>query len=176
MSTLRAFFLSRLLREKLLLVAFAALGAAILLSSFGGRAARSWRTYRVTTATLAEQQQWLANRAAIEAGAKQAVTNLDPSRTLDDTRLVGELSTLARAQGLRFTSDSPRTERSGQFAVHTVQFNLMKMDWEALKRFYLELTKRSPYIGIEQFSLQADRANPLQLNASLRVSSVEIVH
>ena len=60
--------------------------------------------------------------------------------------------------------------------MHTVQFNLLKMDWDGLKRFYLELTKRSPYIGIEQFSLQAERANPAVLNASLRVSSVEIVH
>ena len=59
--------------------------------------------------------------------------------------------------------------------MHTVQFNLQKSDWDTLKRFYLELTKRSPYIGIEQFSLTADRASPAQLNASLRVSSVEIV-
>ena len=60
--------------------------------------------------------------------------------------------------------------------MHTVQFNLLKVDWETLKRFYLELTKRSPYIGIEQCSLQAERANPAQLNVALRVSSVEIVH
>ena len=176
MNTLKAFFLSRLLREKLLLVAIVALAALMLLSNFSGRAARSWRGYRATAVALAEQQQWLAHRAVIEAGAGRAVTNLDPAKTLDDTRLVGELNALARAQGLRFTSDTPRTARSGQFAVHTVQFNLLKMDWEGLKRFYLELTKRSPYIGIEQCSLQAERANPALLNASLRVSSVEMVH
>jgi predicted RNA polymerase sigma factor len=176
MNALKAYFLSRLLREKLLLVGIAVLAALMLLSNFGRRAARSGREWHATTVALAEQQQWLANRAAIEAGAGRAVQNLDPARTLDDTRLVGELNTLARAQGLRFTSDTPRTERSGQFAVHTVQFNLLKTDWEALKRFYLALTQRSPYIGIEQCSLQADRANPGALNASLRVSSVEIVH
>jgi len=176
MSALKAFFLGRLLREKLLLVTIAVLGALTVLSNFSGRAARSWRAQHAAAVALAEQAQWLANRAGIETGAGRAVTNLDPARTLDDTRLVGELNALARAQGLRFTSDTPRTERSGQFAVHTVQFNLLKMDWEALKRFYLELTKRSPYIGIEQCSLQAERANPGVLNASLRVSSVEIVH
>ena len=176
MSALKTFFLSRLLREKMLLVVIAALAALMLLSNFSRRVARTWRTQHATTVTLAEQQQWLANRATIEAGAGRAVKNLDPARTLDDTRLVGELNALARTQGLKFTSDSPHTERSGQFAVHTVQFNLLKMDWDGLKRFYLELTKRSPYIGIEQCSLQAERANPAQLNASLRVSSVEIVH
>ena len=176
MNALKAYFLRRLLREKLLLVVIAVLVAVTFLSNFGGRVARAWRTQRATTVALAEQQQWLANRAAIEAGAGKAVKNLDPGKTLDDTQLVGELNALARAQGLKFTSDTPRTERSGQFAVHTVQFNLLKMDWASLKSFYLELTKRSPYIGIEQFSLQAERANPALLNASLRVSSVEIVH
>ncbi len=175
MRTLKAFFLGRLLREKLLLVAIAALVAVTLLSSFSKRAAAFWRQQRATTLTLAEQQAYLANRGTIEAGAQQAVKNLDPARTLDDTRLVGELNALARSQGLRFTNETPQTIRTGQFAVHTVQFNLQKSDWEALKRFYLELTKRSPYVGIEQFTLQADRANPAQLNASLRVSSVELV-
>ncbi len=175
MSTLKAFFLSRLLREKLLLVAIAALVAVTVLSAFARRAGAFWRTQRAATVALADQQQWLQNRATIAAGARQAATSLDPTRTLDDTRLVGELNALARSQGLRFTNDTPQTVRSGQFAVHTVQFNLQKADWAALTRFYLELTKRSPYVGIEQFTLQADRASPAQLNASLRVSSVEIV-
>ena len=175
MRALKTYFLRRLLREKILLVVIAALVALTLLSSFSRRAAAFWRTQRSTTVTLREQQLWLKNRASIEAGAQAAVKNLDPARTLDDTRLVGELNALARSHGLRFTNDTPQTERTGQFAVHTVQFNLQKSDWEALKRFYLELTKRSPYVGIEQFTLQADRANPAQLNASLRVSSVELV-
>jgi hypothetical protein len=176
MNALRRFFLSRLLREKVLLVVIVVLVAATFLANFSKRVVAAWRTHHSTTVTLADQAQWLANRATIEAGAGKAVKNLDPARTLDDTQLVGELNALARAQGLRFTSDTPRTERSGQFAVHTVQFNLLKMDWNSLKRFYLELTKRSPYIGIEQFSLQSERANPAVLNASLKVSSVEIVH
>jgi len=176
MNALKTYFLSRLLREKLLLVVIVILVALTFLSNFSGRVARAWRTQHTTTVTLADQAQWLANRTTIEEEAGKAVKNLDPAKTLDDTQLVGELNGLARAQGLKFTSDTPRTERSGQFAVHTVQFNLLKMDWNSLKSFYLELTKRSPYIGIEQFSLQAERANPALLNASLRVSSVEIVH
>jgi hypothetical protein len=175
MRFLKTFFLTRLLREKLLLVTIAALIAVTALLSFSTRAGVFWRKQRATTVGLAEQQQWLQNRKAIEQGAEAAVKNLDPARTLDDTRLVGELNALARNQGLKSTNDTPQTVSTGQFAMHTVQFNLVKCDWESLKRFYLELTKRSPYIGIEQFTLQADRANPSQLNASLRVSSVEVV-
>jgi hypothetical protein len=175
MRALKAFFLSRHLREKLMLVLFVALGAAIWLSSFSSRAGRAWRAHRTVATELAEQKQWLGNRGVIEAAALQAVKNLDPARTLDDTSLVRDLSALARENNLKFSNDTPQTERSGQFAVHTVQINLPRADWEALKRFYLALARRSPYLGIEQFSLAADRAAPNQLNASLRVSSVEII-
>ena len=175
MRKLKTYFLGRLLREKVLLVAITALIAGTVLMSVGKRGVAFWRTQQSTGATLKEQQRWLRDRAVIETGAREAVKNLDPARTLDDTRLVGELNALARSQNLRFTNDTPQTVRSGQFAMHTVQFNLLKSDWESLKRFYIELTKRSPYVGIEQFTLQAERTNPAQLNATLRVSSIEIV-
>jgi len=72
------------------------------------------------------------------------------------------------------TAASCVTKSNGQFSVHTMQFNVPKADWEALKNFYFTLQARSPYIGIEQFTLQAERANPALLTAALRVSSVEI--
>lgn len=175
MRTLRQYFLGRLLREKLMLVVFVALGVAMWLSAFSGRANRAWQAHRATEVELAEQKQWLANREAIESAAVQAVQNLDPARTLDDTRLVGELSALGKEHNLRYTIDTPQTARSGQFAMHTVQINLTRSDWETLQRFYMALSRRSPYIGIEQLALSADRANPAQLNAQLRVASVEIV-
>ncbi len=176
MRALKTFFIGRLLREKLLMVLFVGLGAVMWASNFSGRASRAWRDHRTVTNELAEQKQWLANREAIENAAVEAVKNLDPSKTLDDTRLVGDLSALARDQNLRFTNDTPQTERSGQFAVHTVQFTIARGEWDALRRFYSALARRSPYIGIEQLSMTADRVNPNQINASFRVSSVETIH
>jgi len=176
MRALKAFFLSRLLREKLMLVTFVALGAVMWLANFSGRASRSWMAYRATRNELVQEKQWLGSRESIESAAVEAVKNLDPSQTLDDTRLVGELSALAREHNLKFTNDTPQTERSANFAVHTVQVTLPRADWDVLKKFYFNLARRSPYIGITQFSLASDRAsNGALLNASLRVSSVEIV-
>ncbi|HVU22770.1 MAG TPA: hypothetical protein VHE13_01515 [Opitutus sp.] len=175
MRAFRAFFLSRLLREKVMLLAFVALGVAMWLTNFARRADTAWHSVRTLRSELAEQKEWLANRAAIEAGAEQAVKDLDPARTLDDTRLVSELSAMARDANLKFVNDTPQTDRSEQFAIHTVQITLSRADWEALKRFYLALERRSPYIGLEQLTLAADRAHPDQINAALRVSSVEIV-
>jgi hypothetical protein len=173
--TLRAFFLGRHLREKLLLALFVVAAAAIWLSSLGARAGRFIRAERSTAAAMEEQATWLSNKAAIEASAQSAASRLDPVRTLDTTRLLAEVAAIATEAGLKnTTSGDPKDLRSGQFAVHTLQFSVTKVDWASLKGFYLALSKRSPYIGIEQFSVQVDRANPALLSANFQISSVEV--
>ena len=175
MRTLRALFLDRSLRVKLLLAAVALAVAAIWISSLGGRAGRLVRAARATTGSLREQGVWLANRRDIEASAQQAAGQLDAVRTLDGTRLLAEVTAIAGEAGLTSTtSGEPKDESNGQFSIHTLQFNVTKVDWATLKGFYLALSKRSPYIGIEEFSVQGDRANPSLLNASLHISSVEV--
>jgi hypothetical protein len=173
--SLRAFFLGRHVREKLLLMVFAVAAAAIWFSSLSARAGRFSHAARSTTAALAEQARWLTDRPTVEASAQAAASRLDPVRTLDTTRPIAEVAAIATESGLKnTTSGDPKDLRSGQFAVHTLQFSVTKVDWGALKTFYLALGKRSPYIGIEQFSVQVDRANPALLNASFQISSVEI--
>jgi len=172
---LRALFLSRLLREKLLLAGILVLVAVIWLGSLSRRAGRMVHGVRVTTGTLSEQARWLSDRAAIEASARAAAGRLDAVRTLDTTRLLAEVSAIAAETGLRnTTSGEPKDVSNGQFSVHTLQFNVTKADWATLKQFYLAVSKRSPYIGIEQCSLQVDRANQTLLNANFQISSVEI--
>jgi hypothetical protein len=176
MRTLRAFFLARLLREKVLLTGFVVMVAVVWVSSIAGRTGRFLREVRSTTGALNEQQLWLSNRAAIEAQAQASAARLDAARTLDATRLLAEVSAIATESGLlkNTTSGEPKDVSSGQFSVHTLQFNVTKVDWATLKQFYLGLGKRSPYIGIEQYSMQVDRANPALLNANFQISSVEI--
>lgn len=172
---LRAFFLARFVREKLLLAGFAVLAAAIWLSNLAGRTSRFTREVHVTTGALNEQALWLSNRTKIEASAQAAAAQLDAVRTLDATRLLAEVAAIAGEAGLKNTTSGESQDQSnGQFAVHTLRFNVTRADWDSIKTFYLALQKRSPYIGIEQFSLQADRANAALLNASIRISSVEI--
>ena len=96
-------------------------------------------------------------------------------RTLDGTRLLAEMSAMAREAGLLNTSGGESQDvGSGQFTIHTLEFNILKADWGSLKAFYVALQRRSPYIGIEQFQTTVDRANPALLNVNFRVSSVEI--
>ncbi len=173
--TLRVFFLARFLREKLLLAGFAVLAAGVWLSSLAHRTGRFVHDAHATSAALEEQALWLSNRAKIDASAQAAAAQLDAVRTLDATRLLAEVAAIATDAGLKnTTSGESQDQSSGQLAVHTLRFNVTRADWDSIKAFYLALQKRSPYIGIEQFSLQADRANAALLNASIRISSVEI--
>lgn len=171
----RHFFLTRALREKLLLMAFIGIGALWWFSAFGQRAGTFWREQRATTARLAVQQQWIKNRTAIEQSARQIAERLDPARTLNGNQLVTTVDQLAKEAGLRNgVGGTPTTEKSGQFTVHTTEYTIAQIAWEPLRGFYEALQKRSPYISVERFSLMAAANNPANLTLQLKVVSVEI--
>jgi hypothetical protein len=174
--TLRAFFLGRLLREKILLLLFIVIGVLIWSSSFSRRAGVFIREERSTRTALKAQQQLLDNRANIEAAAQKAASNLVPAETLDAPRLYAEVDRLAQQAGLKAGLGEQQDQPGGQFIVHSLRISFSKAEWEPLMKFYRALQARSPYIGIEQFTLQVDRSNPnLYHTASIRVSSVEVV-
>lgn len=175
MNALRIWFVSRLLREKVLVLALVLLGALIWLSAASDRLREHLRGFRSAEATLATQQLWLNNQPAIEEAAAAAVRNLDPARTYDATFLVAEIMGIASRSGLAVNTEPPRTQRSSQFAVHTVQVTARRADLGNLLRFYQEVASKAPYLGLEYVSLQGDRTTPGMINATLQVVSVELV-
>lgn len=175
--TLRASFLSRALREKLLLVAFIGIGVLWWLSAFTTRASTFWRAQRATTAQLTEQNTWIRNRAQIEQSAQRAAAQLEASKTLNANQLAATVRQLADEAGLKnFTSSGqPQTTPGTQFALHSASFMIRNAEWEAVKKFYSALQQRAPYIAVDIFNLQSTPNNQAQLSLSLRVESVEIV-
>ena len=92
-------------------------------------------------------------------------------------QLLAAISAIANDTGLKSSSSGESQDISnGQFSVHALQFTVTKVEWGTLKGFYYAVQRRSPYIGVGQFSIVADRANPVLLNATMKVSSVEIAH
>lgn len=174
MNPVKAWFLSRIFREKVLVLAFVLLGALIWLSSASDDLQANLRDFRSAESTLATQQLWLDNRPAIEEAAKVAVQNLDPAETYSPTKLFSEVVGIAGRAGLAVNTDPPRTQRSPQFAVHTMQVTARRAELAALLRFYQELASKAPYLGLEYVSVQGERANPGQVTATLRVVSVEL--
>ncbi len=172
---MKAFFLSRLLREKLLLLGLIVVALLIWLSSFSRRAGK-WQTdFSATSNVLKIQDQWLKEQAAIEARAATSVGLLDASRTLNANKLQAELEQIARTAGLpQPSTDEAKTSRSSQFAEHSLKLEIRNADYASLVTFYKAIVARSPYIGIKSFQLSANRANANQLNISMNISSVEI--
>lgn len=171
---MKNFFFQRALREKVLLLAFALFALVLWTGRGWSRTRLLWQDWRKAATELSTQQVWLQNGPAIDAAALAATKSLDPVRTLNATRLVGELNALASQVGLTADISAQRTEHTSQFAFHTVQVTFRRADLPTLINFYRGLSKRAPYIGLEQFSLTADRANSGQLNASFRIGSPEL--
>lgn len=172
---MRTWFQSRNRREQLLVTLFVILGALVWLTGASGRLRTQWAGWRATQGDLAAQQLWLDRRQEIEASSVAAVRNLDPARTFDATRLVATVTSLAGGAGLQPTIDSPVTQRTAQFAYHTVKVTFRRANLPALLKFYDELTKQAPYLSLEQIAMQTERAAPGQLNVTLQLSATQIV-
>jgi hypothetical protein len=171
---MKAWYWQRAPRERLLLLIFLTAAAVVWLASVSGRIRLRWQDRRQVTADLAGQKLWLDHRGEIEQRAGAAAARLDPARTLDANHLVGEVSALAAEAGLSAALDAPRTQRSGQFAYHTVQVGFHRAELGALVKFYRALARRAPYLGLEECSFAAGRANPAEIEARLSVFSVEV--
>ena len=171
---MRRWFQSRLRREQLLVTAFVVLGALVWLSSASGRLRLRWADWRSTRVAGATQQLWLDRQQEIETTAGAAVRNLDPTRTLDATKLVATVTTLATGASLTPAIDTPVTQRTPQFAYHNVKITFRRATLPALLGFYDELAKQAPYLNLEQMALQTERAAPDMLNATLQISATQI--
>jgi hypothetical protein len=175
MKAFKAFFLSRLMREKALLLAFVGIGAVIWLSSFVGRARTFARGFRQTTQELAEQRQVLDSRQSVEAAAKKAIAQFEPKKTYSDTSLNAKIKEIADTASLKYTIEPSRDEPTPQFVMHSVRFQTSvpkdNQNFLKLRTFYLELGKQSPYISIEQCTMSVSAAT---VTAVFKLSAVEI--
>ena len=93
----------------------------------------------------------------------------------DVADLVAEVTGMAKRAGLAVNTEAPRTQRSPQFAIHTVQVTTRKAELASLLRFYQELSSKAPYLGLEQVSVQGDRGNPGMVNVNMQIASVELL-
>lgn len=172
---MRAYFLSRLARERILLVLLAVAIGAVVVSWTARTVAEFVRLDRRINNEIAVQKVVLGQKDLIAMREQSAAQMFDAARTYDALRLSSEIDSMTRSAGIKNSSTGDaRTETSTQFSIHSVQLTMRNSDYATLVRFYQEVMKKVPYIGIDQFSISANVANPTQLNAQWRLSSVEI--
>jgi len=172
---MKAWFVAKLLREKLLVIGLVLLASIIWLSAATSHLSKARLAFKAAGAELTTQSYWLDNRSTIEGAAAEAAKNLDSTKTKDATFLVAEVMAMAKRAGLAVNTEPPRTLGSAQFAVHTVLVSSRRADMGSVLRFYEELSSRAPYLGLEELSIQGDRGAPGMLNLNLRIASVELI-
>jgi hypothetical protein len=171
---MKTFFMQRSGRERWLILLFAGIALAWWGTSILGRSQTQWRQWQSVREELAAQELWLANRDDIMTRVNAAGRSLDPAKAMDSAQSFAALNAMLR--GLNAELGSQRTDRTEQFALHSVQVNIRQAGLPALLQFYEKLSARAPYLGIDQCVLATDRANSGVLNANFRIYSIEVVN
>ena len=162
-------------RERYMALAAMAVAAFLWATSAWGRARDGWAGWQSLEGEAATQVMWLNKKAEIRAAAESAVKGLDAGRGYDATRLVEEALSAAKDAGLNPTTESPKTQKSGKFAVHTLQLSCRRADLASVVRFYQSISPRAPYIAVNTLSLQADRGNSGTVTMVVTLSSLELI-
>lgn len=172
---MRHLFLSRAPRERILIL----LGLATAAFLWGGgaveRARAAWAADQSAASEAETQGLWLARETEIRQQAEKAVAGLEAGKGYDAARLVAEALALAKEAGLNVNTDPPKTQRSGAFAVHSVQLTCRKTDLPSLIAFYESVRPRAPYLALGPTSIQLERGGGGSLSARLQVTAVELV-
>ncbi len=172
----RQFFLTRALREKFLLLAFLGIGVLWWFSAYNRRAAVFWREQRATGSQLAVQSQWLKNKSVIEQTAQKTAGRFNAAKTLNGNQLITAVTTVASEVGLKNTTGGSSTVTpSGKFMIHSAEFTIRNVNFDAVRKLDDALQGRAPYLAVERFVLSPLPSNPSDLTANLRVVSVEIL-
>ena len=168
---MKRFFDARSLRERVLLLAFALIGAVWWGAELAGRVRLEVEAWRSVARDAEVQRLWLEQGGRVGERTAEVAKRLDPARTLNAAQAYAEISSLA--QGLPIEMGAQRTDRTDSFALHSLQVTFRRTDMASLVKFYTGLSERAPYLGLDQCTLTADRATPGMLNAVFRVYSVE---
>lgn len=161
--------------ERYMALAAIAVAAILWATSAWGRVHAGWSGWQSLEGEAAIQMAWMEKKAAIKAAAVAAVQDLDAGRGYDTTRLVEEALAAAKEAGLSPTTDAPKTQKSGKFAVHSLQLSCRRADMASVVKFYQAISPRAPYLAINSLSLQSDRGTAGTVTMQVTVSSLELI-
>lgn len=171
---MRHLFLARTRSQRLLIAAAALALGLVWLDAAASRVSRGWAAAAEGRGERDLQAEWLARAATIEADAAKAKEGLGEGKGYDAARLVAEAAELLSQAGLTANTDPPKTQRSGPFAVHSVQLTLRRTDLPSLLRLYALVKPRAPYLAIGAVQIQADRSGNGAVSARLQLTAVEL--
>jgi hypothetical protein len=156
---MKAFFLGRQFREKLILIALLAIGSAWWGSALYGAARKFQADEATQKAARAKQLEVLNREAQILAAQHKLIEKLDPVRTVDSTdELLLAVDRIAKAHpGIgTIGSSQPKVSRGAQLTMITQQvtMNNVKPDMNDLVEVYRDFARLAPYVTIVESSIR----------------------
>ena len=149
--------------------------AGLWFTNFAGRYS-AWSVRKSGADAEADRQsQWRQQESTINALMQSGLENVRSGKSLGAAQFAGALDSLVRRHRFNFRLDAPSTERRPPVAIHTITLSLEKADIATIVAFVAELRTTMPLVNVEQLTLNADRRNPAQLDARLRLSALEIL-
>ncbi|HEY8995461.1 MAG TPA: hypothetical protein VIM71_12405 [Lacunisphaera sp.] len=170
---MKNFYNTKSLRERLLMLGFLLIGVLWWGSALAGRARINVAAWQSASRDAEVQRLWLAQESDVGARTASVASQLDAGRTMNASQAFAEVDRLA--QGLPHEMGGQRSDRTDNFALHSLQITFRRVDMAGLIRFYEGVAARAPYLGIDQCTVSADRASPGMVNVVFRVYSVEAV-
>lgn len=162
-------------RERLMALAAIVIAAFLWSTSAWSRVRSEWDNWQALESEASIQKGWLSKEASIRAEAATAVQGLDSGHGYDEARLVAEAVAAAKESGLNASTEAPKTQKAGKFAVHSLQMNCRRADMASVVKFYENISARAPYLAIAQMSLQSDRGNSGTVTMAVQVTAIELM-
>jgi hypothetical protein len=162
---MKSYFLSRHIREKILLLAIIAFAIALWGSKLYSRTNDLRTATKKADAILKEQTEEIANLDYEEQRKDEAIRDLDPAKSYDNLKLISHVTAIAEKvnlnqNGVQNTSfQAPIVTKLPLMNLTKMRLQLSNVEMADVVNFYRELANDSPYISIAQFRITAANTN-----------------
>lgn len=161
-------------REKLLLLIFICGIAAVWVTYSFTRYNTSFKLLFSTKKRIESYHMILSQKDLVEAQLLEKSAELDSSKTLSSTELIGRVGELIRPLELKYSINSPQTEKGTLFTFHNIRLTVNNAEFEAVLRFSDKLKTLVPYVTLNRVVVTADRSNANLLDVTFHISSLEM--
>lgn len=138
-----------------------------------GHVSGGWSGWQTFEAEAEIQKKWLGEEREIRKETADAVQGLDSGRGYDEAKLLEEAVNATRDAGLNANTETPKTQKGGRFAVHSLQMTCRKADLASVLKFYESVKTRAPYLAIGHLSMIVERGGTLTVK--ITVTALELI-
>jgi hypothetical protein len=161
------------LRERGMLIAFVWALVLIWLSAVSHQLRTLRGDLRDIQVALSDQRAVLDQQHDIDSQLNKVRGLFDHS--YDSNQLFAKVNQFAQESDLGGASVTmQRSDNTDIFNINTVSVHLSKAPLRNLVAFATKIEAESPYLAIDDLTLHPDTLNPTQIDAEMRVSSLEL--